>query len=175
MLSRKEKHNIFVKIGEAIDNNDWNTAIELGSRLKKHEVNNCRYITDLSKYQSILQEQQLSKITVTIYKGESNGINFLTTVKQHAKIRNISHQDAWKQLNNKTTCIEKFIPVAEVLEDVLKQPIEQYNQAGSYIRTDWYLDVALRNSIHVQDLQDLVIDGTPDRNGNTYKLIGGMQ
>lgn len=171
MLNSKEKHNLFVDIGRAIDNNNWQLAKELGNELKKHEVNNCRYINEFSDYEVKPVDSALSKITATIYRANYKGVQYLVTQQEIAKIRNVSTSDAWKIVNNKTTDIVHYEPIGEVLQDTLDSYIEQYHANGNYVTTDKYIDTCIFNGIHVEDLEDLIFDGTADKNGFTYKFI----
>ena len=171
MLNSKEKHKLFVEIGKAIDEDNWSLATELGNELKKHEVNNCRYIKHFSEYEPRPVDNKLSKITATVYRANYKGVPYLVTQKEVSKIRNISMVDAWKVVNNKTTDIIHYEPIGEVLQDTLDAYVEKYHANGNYVTTDRYIDMCIFSEIHVEDLEDLIFDGTADKNGFTYKFI----
>lgn len=171
MLNSKEKHNLFVEIGKAIDDSNWDLATELGNELKKHEVNNCRYIKNFSDYEVRAVDNKLSKITATVYRANYKGVQYLVTQKEISKIRNVPMAEAWKIVNNKTTDIVAYEPIGEVLQDTLDLYIEQYHANGNYVTTDKYLDTCIFNGIHVEDLEDLIFDGTADKNGFKYSFI----
>lgn len=172
MLTRKEKHKLFVEIGKNIDKGDWNEVIRLGGILKKHEVNTCRYIKNVTDYKEIPVDNQLSKITKTVYVGTIDGLGYLTTVDEYAKLNKVTRNKAWRILNGIDYSQHKWKPVAEVLPEAISMVVEKYNAKGEYEATENYIDMCLLSGIHVEDLEDLILDGSSDKFGNTYELVG---
>lgn len=172
-LTREEKHELMVAIGKALDSGNDIMVTVLGTQLKMNEQNNIRYVKEITDYETALVENKLSKITKTVYAVCFKGFEYLTTQAEVAKRNYLTINQARRIVTNQTDSKTVYRPVGEVLESTLLTPVETYTSNGSYKGVETYLDVCISKGIHVEDLEDLIFDGTADKNGFKYKFVGG--
>lgn len=173
--SEKERHELLVEIGKALNTENDLLVKELGRQLKSVEEPAVRRMKSLNKYEVVEHNSQLSKLTVTVYRIQATKVSkvcFYSTVKEYAKNAGISVVHALKTMKEKYYKVE---PIAEVFyEHVYKVVV--VNVENEFDRLGQYLDIAFDYGIHFEDLGEAIEDNYSimlDGKKVSFEFIGG--